>query len=195
MAPPSSAPLRVHPLQARWQQVHAASLSAVQALASPPFDGAAAAAASRWSQTSVGSAAVSAAAARRQNVIASAPDDRLRAHLDELDAILDEMHASVRDARTSAGQLAPEAAANRGPHGLALSPADWCAALAAPLRSYEAELALKRSICNVLCSREQPRPPAEELQALALTWESQPLLEPVEAMRRGLATQAALEAS
>ena len=78
--------------------------------------------------------------------------------------------------------------------GLTQSPADRCAALAAPLRAYEAELALKRAICNALCSRKQPRLSADEAHALLLAWESQPLLEPVEAMRQGYAAQVALEA-
>ena len=87
------------------------------------------------------------------------PAERLREHLDEFDALLDDMHAAVRSARAAVSQqLAPEAAAER--HGLSLSPADRCAVLSAPLRAYEAELALKRAIYDALCARSPP-PPAD----------------------------------
>jgi hypothetical protein len=138
------------------------------------------------------SAAKARAAPRRR--LCGRAQEQLRSQLDELDAVLDEMHAAVEAARAAAQRLPLADAADRGPHGLSLSPADRCAALAAPLRAYEAELALKRAICNALCSRKQPRLSAEEAHALLLAWESQPLLEPVEAMRQGYAAQVALEA-
>ena len=129
--------------------------------------------------------------ARHAAASAAVPEEQLRS---QLNAVLNEMHAAVEAARAAAQRLPLADAADRGPHGLTLSPADRCAALAAPLRAYEAELALKRAICNALCSRKQPRLSADEAHALLLAWESQPLLEPVEAMRQGYAAQVALEA-
>jgi hypothetical protein len=196
MPPPLS------PLERRWQDAHAVATAAARALAASlaasPHDGSSAAvdAAARLPPGTLDAAALAAAIGRRRHAAASAavPEEQLRSQLDELDAVLDEMHAAVEAARAAAQRLPLADAADRGPHGLSLSPADRCAALAAPLRAYEAELALKRAICNALCSRKQPRLSAEEAHALLLAWESQPLLEPVEAMRQGYAAQVALEA-
>ena len=193
MPPPLS------PLERRWQDAHAVATAAARALAASlaasPHDGSSAAvdAAARLPPGTLDAAALAAAIGRRRHAAASAavPEEQLRS---QLNAVLNEMHAAVEAARAAAQRLPLADAADRGPHGLSLSPADRCAALAAPLRAYEAELALKRAICNALCSRKQPRLSAEEAHALLLAWESQPLLEPVEAMRQGYAAQVALEA-
>ena len=60
------------------------------------------------------------------------PEEQLRS---QLNAVLNEMHAAVEAARAAAQRLPLADAADRGPHGLTLSTADRCAALAAPLRA------------------------------------------------------------
>jgi hypothetical protein len=70
--------------------------------------------------------------ARHAAASAAVPEEQLRS---QLNAVLNEMHAAVEAARAAAQRLPLADAADRGPHGLTLSTADRCAALAAPLRA------------------------------------------------------------
>lgn len=90
------------------------------------------------------------------------------------EALLEEMYAVMRQARAEAAMLSPESAADRGEHGLGLSPADGCAALATVLRAYEAELQMKQTIARRVGGGGVP---AAELQTLLVAWELQPMLE------------------
>ena len=106
------------------------------------------------------------------------------------EALLEEMYAVLRQARVEVAMLSPESATNRGEHGLGLSPADRCAALATALRAYEADLQMKQAAAKSVgggCA------PSAELQALLVAWELQPMLEPADAMRAGLEAQDALQ--
>lgn len=108
----------------------------------------------------------------------------------QLEDVLEEMHALAREAQTKAAALAPDAAADRGPLGLRRSPTDEAMQLSAPLRAYEAELAMKHWIAKALRAKEVS---SSEAASLLIAWESQPLLQPVDGMRAAAREQAALE--
>jgi len=107
------------------------------------------------------------------------------------EVLLEEMYDISRQERADVAKLSPERAADRGEHGLSCSPADRISALSTALRAYEAELQVKQDAANAV----RVGMPAPEMQALLISWEAQPMLEPVEALRAGLESQMALAAS
>jgi len=164
-------------LHVLWQQAHASSILLVRTLVANTSAHAHASVAASASATAAATAnlrvgTLDAALVRQWHsaVGAMAALEQLRMHLDELDGLLDAMHSAVADARHNAGSLSLNTAIHRnGPHDSTLSPADRCAALAAPLRGYESELALKHALCDAFCWR----PHAAETHLLVLAWESQ----------------------
>ena len=172
-------------LETRWAAAHAATLPLVRALATsepPP----AAAAASRLPPGTLDGATLAFALAR-EAAERGIPTNSLAEHLDELEAILDEMHALARTQGATVAALDLDAAAWRGDGGVRLSPADRAMVASAPLRCYEAELALKRWIAEALQSRVPP--PPDQVQSLLVAWTCQPMIEPVDAMKAGYAEQ------
>ena len=88
-----------------------------------------------------------------------------------------------RDERVSVA-----AAADRGDHSLACSPADRCAVLGTSLRAFEAELQIKAATARSVHAGT----PVPEKQALLVAWELQPMLQHVHDMRESLEAQDAL---
>ena len=180
MAGGLAAPIAGDALAARWSAVHAATLPLVGALATPEPPSAAAAVA-RLSPGTLDGAAL-ALALSREAACRGEPAVELARHLDEMEAILDEMHSLAREARDTANSLPVGDAAARGGQGL--SAADHAMIASSPLRCYEAELSLKHWIAEALVRRVPP--PPDQVQALLAAWRCQPMLEPADAMRAGL---------
>ena len=176
-------------LEARWSTLHAATLPLVRALAAPGPSSTAAALAKLPPGTLDG-ATLALALAREAADTASHPDE-LAQRLDEMEDVLDEMHSLVREARASVAAMPLDAATARGPKGMLLSPADRAMILASPLRCYETELALKRWIFERL--QQRVLPPSAQVEALLVAWQCQPMLEPIEDMRAGVAEQEEIE--
>ena len=176
----------------RWAEVHAATLGPIRALASgaPSAGDPAAAAAARLPPGVLDRATLSAALAREE-ADGHAPAARLVKRLDELEAMLEEMHASVRVSRAAAANQPPDAAAHRHNHGLQLSSCDRTSMLAAPLRAFEAELALKRWTFAALTGPHPP--PAAQVESLLVSWQCQPMLLPLDALRAAAASQEQLQ--
>lgn len=176
-------------LESRWAAAHAKSLTGVRALAAsePPSPATAANRLPPGTLDSATLARVLALERAEHGMAAQYLDD----HLDELESVLDDMHALAGEAREAAAALPLADAADRGAHGLRLSPADRASLLAAPLRAYEAELDMKRHITAAL--RARPPPPPAQVASLLVAWESKPLLQPVDDLRRGAEAQAAFE--
>ena len=173
-------------LAARWEALHAATLVPIRALASsePPANLAAAAAA-RLPDGVLDSATLTAALLRRQGQQQQLlPAEDLDRQLDELEEIIEEMHALARKYQAAAAAIAPEAAAERGEGGHLPSPCDVASAIVAPLRAYEAELELKRYVVDAL--RSPVAPPPVQIQSLLIAWESQPMLQPLDGVLQGL---------
>lgn len=117
---------------------------------------------------------------------ASASSEAVMAEqLDELEAVVVALHDELGAARAELAAMSPAAAAHRGPHGLHMSAADRCGSLAAPLGLYEAALDMHRAAARSLASPLT----AKQTAALLVAWETQPLLESLPAMRRGLEEQ------
>ena len=151
-------------LAMRWAAVHASSLEAVRALATKLSP--APATVARLPPGVLDSATLAAVLAAEQGGAPAAEELSSRV-LDELEEILEEMHALTRAAR---GEVA--AAEGAAHSSLQLSAAEKARALAAPLRAYEAELSLKRWIVDTLRAPEAP--PAAQVQSLLIAWECQP---------------------
>ena len=198
MKPVPSQPLG--PLAARWQEVHMESLPMVRKLtthASHTDCSSAKAAAARLSPGVIDASSIEAACTRRSHTDDSSirAREQLQGCLDEFDRLLDAMYDDVLECRMKASNLRPSDACDRGDDGFKLSPADRCALLSAPLRSYEAELDLKLSIFETICKKDSELTEARDMQALYLAWESQPLLEPIDAMQAGAAASTLLSPS
>ena len=114
----------------------------------------------------------------------------LREQMATHEVLIEAMYEVARQERAGVSHLSLQQASDRGAHRLGCSPADRCAALATALRAYEAELQVKQASVRAL----RVGMPATELQALLLSWEVQPMLEPVEALRAGLEAHEALVA-
>ena len=112
----------------------------------------------------------------------------LREQVAAHEVLIEAMYDVMRQERADVSRLSPQQASDRGAHRLGCSPADRCAALATALRAYEAELQLKQVSVRAV----RVGMPTIELQALLVSWEVQPMLEPVEALRAGLDAQEAL---
>ena len=167
-------------LAPRWRDAHAASLASARALVGTlePSTAERAIGAAELAPESVEERLAAAAGQRTVATQRESALAQLRHHLDELDGVLDEMHAAVARARADVAALPVAEATDRGTRGLGLSLADRASALAAPLRAYEAQLALQRSAAAALGAPIAPT--AQEAQALLLAWECQPFLEPIE---------------
>lgn len=175
----------------RWAEVHAATLGPIRVMASStPSATLPAAAAARLPPGVLDRATLSAALAREETE-RLAPAASLTTQLDELEAMLEGMHATVRESRAAAASQSPEAAADRGNHNLHLSPSDCSSTLAAPLRAFEAELALKRWIFDALTGPDPP--PAGQVESLLIAWQCQPMLLPLDALRAAVASQQELQ--
>jgi hypothetical protein len=168
-------------LEARWSAAHAASLPLVRGLvASPPPP--ASAAATRLPPGTLDGATLALTLAR-EAAARRAPVEELASVLDEMEAILEEMHELARHARDAVAALPLDAAAART-SSATRSPTEAAIVAAAPLRCYEAELALKRWVTDAL--QGSVPPPEAQVQALLVAWQCQPMLEPVDAMRQGM---------
>ena len=180
-------------LRERWKAAHEATLPLIQQLAAPEPPSAAAAAA-RLPPGVLDGATLAAALAREEAARRSSPcAAKLSRNLEALEVVLDEMHALARDARDAVAALPLASAAERGNLGLLLSPADRAMAVAAPLRCYEAELALKRYIADAV---QQPVPPPRaQIDSLLVAWQCQPMLEPLTGMRAADEQQRLMEAA
>lgn len=178
-------------LRDRWEAVHAATVPLVHAIGPTEESSAVEAAAARLPPGTLDPTTLSLALARTASTSGSHAE-QLAGHLDELEAVVEEMHDLMHDARGAASSLSTSAAAQRGPQGL-LSPADRAVMLSMPLRCYEAELALKRWISEALQQRVPL--PATQKQALLVAWQCQPMLEPMDAMLAGEERQHELEAA
>lgn len=176
-------------LQARWSSTHAATLPLINALVTPELPSAASAVAKLPPGTLDG--ATLALALAREAADRTSHVDELEHCLDELEDVLEEMHALARGEQAAVAALPLHAAADRGPEGVLLSPADGAMILASPLRCFEAELALKRWTADRLQQRVPP--PPSQVQALLVAWRCQPMLEPIEDMLAGEAEQREVE--
>lgn len=174
--------LRMDALHDRWAASHAASLPLIRATAEPEMPSPSAAAA-RLPPGTLDKATLSLALAREAAARGSSTDALARC-LDDLEDTLDDMYAHVHESRSAVAALPLEAADDRGPHGVLLSPADEAAIAASSLPCYEQELALKRQIAQALEDRSLPLP-EKQVAALLVAWQCQPMLEPVDAMRAG----------
>ena len=161
-------------LHTRWSAAHASTLPLVRALVAPEAPPVAAALSRLPAGTLSGDKLALALA--REAAGRSDPAEALNSQLDELETILDDMHALAREAQAA---LANGPADGDGPAARTL--ADRAARTSAPLRCYEAELAMKRWIAEALSRRVSP-PPAQ-VQALLVAWQCQPMVEPVDDMR------------
>ena len=171
-------------LSRRWSELHARTLPLISALAAaePPS---AADAASRLPPGTLDGALLATVLAREASERGAQAVELARL-LDELEAVLEEMHALSREARVSVANTLLESAADRGPSGRDSTPSDSAISLSAPLRCYEAELALKRWTAEAV-QRRVPLPP-KQVQSLLVAWQCQPMLEPVDAMQRAAAS-------
>ena len=166
-------------LSSRWAAIHQATIPLVRRLAAPST-GSTASAAHRRLPPGVLDSEVLARAIAFEASVRLAPVVELDTHLVQFEAILDEMHALCRAARVDASNIPLTRACDRGANGLTLSAVDRALIAAAPLRAYEAELSLKRSILGAL--RTHDPPPAARVQSLLVAWECQPMLLPAEAL-------------
>lgn len=182
-------------LVARWDAADAASVRSIRTLASPPPTSATATmAAAKLAPGVLDAATLEMALACEAAVYGGTARavEELNGGLMEMEEIVEAMHALVRDARDAASVLPLSVAVDRGEHGLQRSAVDRAATLAAPLRAYEAELALRWRIFEALQSGCAAMAPGEA-DALLVAWESRPMLLPVEAMMAGADAQKALE--
>ena len=175
-------------LEQQWQTLHAASIRSLRRHAATAPDPVTTA----LPGVSPGLLAGLSHAEAREATQRGAHFPELLRLVDEHAEVLGRMHAAVFEARVAMGTLPLEEAADRGPHGLRLSPADRCAAMAAPLRAYEAELQMKQACLHAL--RPGAQVSAQQAQTLVVAWESQPLLEHAESSRAAADAQEQLEA-
>lgn len=169
----------------RWSFVHAKTTPLVQAIATPESLSPTAVAARLPAGTL--DTATLALALTRERTGRKAHDDELERLLEELDGILDEMHYDARKREAAVSALPLETASAHCAGGVLSSLTDKTMVATAPLRCYEAELALKREVAVRLLRRVKPT--NAQVQALLVMWQSQPMLEPVEAMREGAEQQ------
>ena len=192
----SSASAESAALEDRWRALHAESLATLRQVVSQPSSRSHGGGASLESAFLAALPAVALDGLREAEALAREEHGATVVQLYELvaahEALLEEMYAVLREARAGVAMLSPESAADRGVHGLGLSPADRCAALATVLRAYEADLQMKQAAARRVGDGGAP---AAEMQALLVAWELQPMLEPADAMRAGLEAQEALELS
>ncbi|KAL1518977.1 hypothetical protein AB1Y20_003246 [Prymnesium parvum] len=173
----------VRAAQQEWAATHAASLR--------PLHQAAAATPPRLSPPATLSAELLlgvAAAEARHEATRGAALPALHQAVAQHAALLERMYAAASAARALVAALPCGEACVRP--GDRFSPAELCATLSAPLGAYEMELQLKQSCVHEL--RAGRRRSAQQAQMLVITWESQPMLEPVEGMWAGLEEEEAL---
>ena len=190
-------------LQERWQTAHEASVASIRALAAASDaanpsefgfrvatsskDDAVRAAAKRLPRGTISMATLNAALQREMHAVdLAAHDERLQSHLDELEAILEDMHQLARDSRQPE-PLGGGSSSDDPDARLRLTASDRHYIVNAPLRCYECELAFKHKVArSVRMHGSDPfRPGAKVLQSLLLAWQCQPYLEPAEAIMRG----------
>ena len=177
-------------LCARWSSIHLATLPLIHTLATTaPLPSPAAALVHVPSGTIDGDA-LAHALAREETKWGSCTSE-LRQRLTDFEVILNEMHQVVRKKRATVSALPWDEAADRGSHGLLLAPVDKATIAASSLRCYEAELAFKHNIFDML-GRRCP-PPAQHIECLLIAWQCEPLLEPLIALRTGEEEQYELE--